>query len=106
MYYRAFAAVGYVISVHVLSPNDAGGFGCLGKLPWALGQQVSNKSANIIFNRRLCHDRGWKGDRLEPPRSAIKRGRGIAAAADLLKLLSDRQFSWPSVDFFVLVVNT
>ena len=102
MYYRAFAAVGYVISVHVLSPNFTGGFECLGKLPWALGQHVTNKSAYIIFNRRLCHDRGWKGDRLEPPRSAIKRGRGIAAAADLLKSLSDRQFSWPSVDFFCL----
>ena len=109
MYYRAFAAVGYVISVHVLSPNFTGGFECLGKLSGALGQLVTNKSANIIFNRRLCHDRGWKGDRLEPPRSAIKpprsaikRGRGIAAAADLLKSLSDRQFSWPSVDFFCL----
>ena len=46
------------------------------------------------------------GDRPEPPRSAIKRGRGIAAAADLLKLLSDRQFSWPALEFFVLVVKT
>ena len=37
-----------------------------------------------------------------PNRYAIKRGRGIAAVADLLELLSDRQFSWPALDIFCL----
>jgi hypothetical protein len=35
MHYWAFAAVGYVISVHIISPSSAGGFKRIGKLTWA-----------------------------------------------------------------------